>query len=327
MTDHKDKILEALEKLRKLEVANKELWKARAYATAIKELKALDKPITSADDVKGIKGIGAKIYDKIKEIIETGKLERLKEYNAINSNAKITEDLMRIHGIGPAKAKELIEKHNIKSVEDLAEKQELLNATQKMGYKYYKDIEQRIKRPEMIKHDGFLIDSITEMDPKLIVQIVGSYRRNAKDSGDIDILITHKDDPEKHDDIIRTIVTHLQKKKYLVGDLALGDKKYMGICRMKHYRIHRRIDMLYTDASEFPYAQLYFTGSQAFNIALRNVALSKNLSLSEHGLKDAKGKFIKGLKTETEILNYLGFNYIEPEERSGTVLPQYAIIK
>ena len=321
--NHKSLILDALDKLRKEEIANKEPWKAKAYSGAIKAIAAFDKSIETAEDVKDLKGIGKSIYAKIEEIIETGKLKRLEDYNT-DGKIKMIEDLTRIHGIGPAKAKELVDKHNIKNIQDLENNLELLNDKQKIGIKYYKDFELRIPRAEMVKQDDYLKSIITKIDPKLIVEVVGSYRRKAKDSGDIDILIKHLDDPEDHDDIIKNIVEKLKKEKYLIDDFALGGKKYLGICRLKRHRHFRRIDMLFTTANEFPFAQLYFTGSKEFNVVLRNICLSKNLSLSEYGLKHLsgpkKGEFIdETFHTEEEILNYLGYKYVPPEKRTNTL--------
>lgn len=328
--DNKALILEALEKVRKQEVANKESWKARAYAVAIKELKSFDKPIQSADDVKDVKGVGKSILAKIEEIIETGKLDRLKDYNA-DGHAKIVDDLLRVHGIGPSKANELVKEHGIKGVEDLENHKELLNEKQLIGLKYYKDFELRIPRAEMVKHENFLKAVIEAIDPKLVVEVVGSYRRNSKDSGDIDILVAHKDDPKDHDHFIKDIVENLKNVGYLVNDFALGSKKYLGICRLKRHKHFRRIDILYTPSHEFPFAQLYFTGDQQFNIEMRNIALSKNLSLSEYGLKYVSGKnknkFVDApFKSEEDVFKYLGYNYVPPDKRKGGALQGYAIL-
>jgi DNA polymerase beta len=318
MANHKQTILDALDKLRKEELANKEIWKAKAYSTAIKELKQLD-VITSANDVKNIKGIGKSILSKIEEIIETGELERLKDYNA-DGHIQSISDLSRIHGIGPAKAKDLVITHGIKNISELEQHQELLNEKQKIGLKYYRDIELRIPYIEMKKHDDFLKAIIKELDDELVFEIVGSYRRQMKDSGDIDILITHKADPRNNNHIIKDVVTYLKKMKYLIEDFASGEKKYLGICRLKHQRHFRRIDLLYTNADEFPFAQLYFTGSKEFNLELRNICISKKLSLSEYGLKKENGQFVDHIfRTEEDIFTYLGYKYISPKERTSFI--------
>ena len=125
--DHKQDIIDILEKLRKKEQSDKEVWKARAYAVVIKELKAKEGPVITIEDVKNIKGVGEKILVKIEEIIETGKLKQVQQYD---QKYDLMNELMKIHGIGNVKAKELVEVHGIQSIEDLETKQNLLNDKQ-----------------------------------------------------------------------------------------------------------------------------------------------------------------------------------------------------
>jgi len=311
--DYKPKILDALEKLRQKEIANHEPFKVRAYNTVIKNLKATDNPITNLDDIKDIKGIGKKIHEKIKEILETGELKQLEHFD---DKINIINDLTNIHGIGPVKAKELVEKHDIKSIQELKEHPDLLNDKQLIGLKYHEDFLKRIPRQEMSKHEMFILEHIKKVNPKINVQVVGSYRRGAKDSGDIDIIITHEDNPENYDDIIKNIVTELKNAKYLHDDFAVGTHKYLGVCKLKYHKIYRRIDILYATKNVWPFSILYFTGSAEFNIALRNLALTKNYSLNEYGFTSLSNKKLnQEFESEEDIFKFLGLRYIEPIER------------
>ena len=215
--DFKPKILDALDKLRQKELANKEPFKARAYANVIKSLKAYESPINKIDDIKDIKGVGAKIYEKIKEIIDTGELKQLEKYTA---DIEAINELTKVHGIGPTKANDLVKEHGITTIEELKKHPELLNAVQKIGLKYVDDFQKRIPRAEMEKHVTFITGIIQKLDPKLTAEVVGSYRRGAKDSGDIDVIISHDDNPENYDHIIKQIVDHMKKESYLTDDLA-----------------------------------------------------------------------------------------------------------
>lgn len=283
-------------------------------------------PITSIEDVKNVKGVGSKLLIKIAEIIETGKLHQVEEgrieYNGIYN-------LTRVHGIGPVKAKELWEKHGIKSIEDLKEHPELLNDKQKMGLKYLEDFELRIPRKEMQKHKDFITNEIKKINSDLIVEVVGSFRRNAPDSGDIDVLITHHDmDVHTDDNLLKSVVSQLEKSKYCCDTFGLGNKKYLGVCKIKYGRHFRRLDLLITDINEFAFSQLYFTGDQGFNIDMRNYALNKGFSLSEYGLKyidgEHKGEFVKHkFKNEEDIFKFLGLEYVLPKNRKSNVLKMY----
>jgi DNA polymerase beta len=313
--DFKKLILDSLEKLKKQEVYNKQTWKVRAYTTVIKQIELVDKPIYTIDDLKDVSGIGKKIEAKIIEIIETGKLEALANYNA-SGKIKLSEELLKIHGIGPAKANDLINTHNIKSMQELKENLHLLNNVQKLGIIHYQDFNERIPRAEMIKHDSFIRTKIKSFDPKIRVELTGSYRRKLTDSGDIDVLVTHDDDPVNFTKIFKGLVKELMKDEYIIDTFALGTKKCMAVCKLKNHEKYRRIDILYTRKREFPFALLYFTGSQEFNIDMRNIALSKGYSLNEYELQGAKHNF----ETEQDIFDYLGLNYVEPENRRKNVL-------
>lgn len=320
--DKKELLLETLDKMRKKETADKQTWKARAYSVVIKQLKDFTGTVNSVEDLKDFKGIGQGIREKIIEILETGKLKQAEEFNANNDYAVINE-LLKVHGIGPAKAKDLVTKHGIKSIVDLKAHPELLNDKQKIALKYTEDFELRIPRAEMQKHEKYIKEVIGGIDTSLIVEVVGSYRRGAKDSGDIDVLITHPDhdtNEEQMEDLLKRIVRIMDKGKYTFDSFALGNKKYLGVSKVKYGRHYRRLDLLLTHKHEFPFALLYFTGSQQFNVDMRNYCIQKGYSLSEYGLKhlsgDNKGKFVDHtFVTEEDVFKFLGLSYVAPKDR------------
>jgi DNA polymerase/3'-5' exonuclease PolX len=318
MTNFKDIIITELSVLAQKETIDKNVFKARAYNNVIKQVKTIEK-IECMKDLQNIKGIGEQIKKKLEEIFETGKL-RSAEKARSTGNLKLYENLMKIHGVGVNKAKELVDL-GIESMEDLLEKLEedpdILNSQQKIGVKYYHDINTRIPRKEMEKHDLYLNKIIKAIDPDILISIVGSYRRKVKESGDIDMLVSfnRKSSKEERAELLSKVIKVLRKEKYIQDTLALGDKKYMGVVKLKRHRVNRRLDILVTSIEEYPFALLYFTGSQALNIILRQVAIDHGLRLNEYTLTKNK-KEIK-LKTEEEIFNYLGYKYIEPENRTN----------
>lgn len=316
---YKNIIITELETLAKKETIEKNTFKVRAYQKVIKQLKSLDK-IESWDDIKEISGIGKKISDKINEIFKTGKL-RSAEKARTEHNLQIYDDLMKIHGVGATKAKELVEKQGIKSIEELKEKlkdnSDLLNNKQKIGLKYYEDINLKIPRKEMEQHETYLLETLSNLDKDIQIIMVGSYRRKVKESGDIDVLITLKRQTtsEERCELMCKIIDKLKKENYIKSSLALGDRKYMGIVKLKRKRYARRMDILITSQEEYPFAVLYFTGSQELNIIMRKDAIEIGYRLNEYSLLDKKDKPII-LKSEEEIFNKLGYKYIPPEMRT-----------
>lgn len=319
-TDHKENILSILETLKKRDFANNDRWKVRAYVNVINQIKLINTPITSMDDLKNVKGIGEKIKLKLEEIMTTGDLTQV---HNIDKEVAIVTDLSRVFGIGPVRAKELYEKHGIEKVDDLLDHMDLLNDKQQIGMKYYKDFELRIKRAEMEKHADFIKQAIQKLYPELTVEVMGSYRRGARDSGDIDVLITHKDDPENYTKYFDDVVKNLVDLNYVVDTFAKGNKKFNGVCRLKRHKFFRRLDIMYTRKQEWPFALLYFTGDQNFNIILRKMALDKHMSLNEYGLKHTegeKGKMVDAtFESEKDVFEFLGVKYVAPEDRNSRV--------
>ena len=308
--DAKKKILDSLETLRIRDIQSGEKFSALAYIKAIKELKKLD-TITSEKDVEKIPGVGAKIKLKIKEILETGELKAATEARA-DLSIDVYQDLLNVYGIGPVKAKELISEHKIKSIADLRQRQELLNEKQKLGLKYYEDSLERIPYEEMKKHEAKIMEGIK---PPLEATIVGSYRRGAETSGDIDVLIKIPSDYTKKQqkETLEALVKEYTND-YIIDVLALGDKKCMAFVKLND--IVRRLDLLITPENEYPYALLYFTGSDDFNVAFRKYALTKGYTLNEHILKPTSdAKEVPIMKTEKDIFDFLGLVYKEPKER------------
>jgi len=318
-------ILSALETMRRGELAKGEKtssFKARAYKKVMDQISRLDRPILSYDDLAGVTGIGEKIEEKIKEILATGSLasaERVKAAYSIDA----VDELLTVHGIGPVKARELIAA-GIKSVAALVaavgEDPSLLNATQTMGLKYHATAVLRIPREEMTVHE----DVLQAFIPKgLDGEIVGSYRRGAADSGDIDMLVTPKGagsggDPKK---LFEAFIDALKESGYIIDELVSGDKKWMGYVRVGSAKTRgkaRRLDLLLTAPAEYAYAILYFTGSDKFNVAFRKYAGDKGYTLNEHTMVPLKGSSAPmppGMKTEQDIFAFLGLRYVPPEMR------------
>jgi hypothetical protein len=144
----------------------------------------------------------------------------------------VTDNIKGIYGIGPAKIGELLE--TVKSWEDLKNNESLLNDKQKIGLKYYDDLNARIPIAEGKKHYKIM----EKLLGNVTFEMVGSYRRKAKDMGDIDILIKDVDGFN-----LKAFVAKLNALGYVIETLASGKNKFMGICRLSPDLPARRIDI------------------------------------------------------------------------------------
>lgn len=316
-TDFKAKILEELETLRLADLYRKQAFPARAYQAAIETIQGISGPITKPEDTKGLEGVGAKIQKKIEEIISTGSLQAATEAKA-QLPVEAFQALLGVHGIGPVKAKELID-GGITSIESLRkasdENSKLLTAAQKLGLKYYDDALLRIPREEMVGHENTILPGLSE---EFEGTIVGSYRRGAASSGDIDVLLTLPDSMSKKDQgaLFLRMIDLFKEVNYIVDTLSSGPTKFLGYCQVEDKPV-RRLDLLMIPKAEYACAILYFTGSQQFNVAFRSYALSKGYTLNEHRLEATREGVpaVPAFLEEKDIFDFLGLQFVEPTLR------------
>ena len=139
-----EQFIDLMEQLANIMLKHGEPFRARAYQKAQETIMSYPGNIQSPTDLKDKPNIGTTIMDKLNEYVQTGTLQVLEreKTNPINI-------LGEVYGLGPKKAKELVDK-GITTIESLrANQDELLNETQKVGLKYYEDILERIPRAEI----------------------------------------------------------------------------------------------------------------------------------------------------------------------------------
>ena len=303
---NKKLIISNLIKIRDYENYKNEKYKVKAYSNVINNILIYKDEINNLNDVKKIENIGKSIFDKIKELYETGKISYI-ENNINNDNIyNFKQELLDIYGIGPVKANKIVDS-GIKSIDELKKNLKVLNAKQQIGIKYYNDLKKRIPLDEYKKHISILHKDLKKN--KLTFDFVGSYRRGSKSMGDIDLLIM--ENPKFN---FKDYISKLIDSNYIIEVLAFGKTKFMGIVKLPNETV-RRLDILIAPISEYYYSLLYFTGSNIFNIGLRHyVKVNFDLSLSEHGF----GKNINNsIKSEEDIFKFLKLNFVKPKERES----------
>lgn len=331
--DARAKIVQELDVLRRKEEQDRNVFKARAYQKVIQQLSAwTGPPIRTMDDVASVPGIGDKIRAKIAEILATGHL-------AAADAARREGDLprkdlwLKIYGVGPVKAAEISAvRPALQGYDDLrrhaAEHAGFLNDKQAIGLKYAEHADARIPRDEMHAHAALVVAAARAVSPEFVAEVVGSYRRGAPDSGDVDVLLTLPDAVPAAERRRRfaALCDRLAADGYVTDVLGKGDKKFMGYARLPTAAPDappRRLDLLLTPREEYPYAVLYFTGSDRFNVAMRQRALDLGYTLNEHGMKPVRPDAADAppapprMEDERDIFRFLGMEYREPSERVG----------
>ena len=136
-----------------------------------------------------------KTLQKIKEIIDTGTLSSVSGLET-DQHIQALKNLTKIYAIGPKNATKLYKEKNIFTVSQLkdaiSQDSSILNNKQKIGLKYYEPLTKRIPIDEIEKFNEKFASIFKEVAPEgSKYDVVGSYRRGAKNSGDIDIIITN----------------------------------------------------------------------------------------------------------------------------------------
>lgn len=240
-----------------------------------------------------------------------------------------------------------------------------LTKLQLLGLKYYEDLLEKIPRVEVAEISEEVKKAVSKVFPglKIKTETVGSFRRGKQMCGDVDVLITLDDDQsakamtlqDEKDEIkgmLPQIVDYLTKTGFLVERLGAdriaktGSETHMGICKLQNKgALHRHIDIKVYPRSQYGFAVLYFTGSAAHNIKMRNDAISYGFSLSDAGLyhqsveekekyqkrspsmtildpevrksltKLASKKAFGRVATEHDIFQAFGMQYVQPCDR------------
>jgi DNA polymerase (family 10) len=289
-------------------------FKPRAYRRAARTIESLAEPIEqiyAQGKLEDLPGVGEAIAKKIGEIIETGSLKYRDELKA--KTPVDLEGILGVEGIGPKTAGLLFKRLGVKSLDDLerAAKEHKIREIKRLGPKTEENILSSIELAKNRKVRTLLGDALPvaeEICQRLRaveketsqVEAAGSLRRMKETIGDIDILAT-----SLHPIPLSEAFTSMSGVRKI---LEKGETKSSIILES-----NLQVDLRIVDEQSFGSALMYFTGSKDHNIALRKLAISKGLKLSEYGL--FKGNERVASHTEEEVYKRLGLDYIPPELR------------
>ncbi|KAL9582390.1 MAG: hypothetical protein Q9212_003332, partial [Teloschistes hypoglaucus] len=267
-------------------------WRTIAYRKAISALKRQPHKIASKEEALAIPGIGARLADKIEEIVYTDRLRRL-ENTSFDASDRALQLFLQIYGVGLAQASQWIQQGH-RSFDDLVAKAKLTK-NQKVGIDRFHDFNARIPRGEVERHAKIVRDAFAKEDPAIEVIVGGSYRRGAQESGDVDFIITKPACSLRTLQVIvfETVIPKLFAQNYLKCTLASastssshshhkyaeggggGGSKWHGAAALPSFSslstvgnartLWRRIDFLLVPHEERGAALIYFTGNDIFN--------------------------------------------------------------
>jgi DNA polymerase (family 10) len=295
-------------------------YRVLAYSTAAKAIR--ESPVSVADLAQAgrateIPGVGKTLAEKIGLLLETGDIP-----SAVRLRSKFPSTLIsvtRIPGLGAKTARRLFDELGVTSLEDLKEaaQSQQIRDVKGLGAKVEENVLaalERLSDPEdavgrlllsKVKPVAEeLAASLRESSAADRVEVAGSVRRWGETCKDIDLIATATEPA--------ALAEHLAAHPLIA---AAGTPGPNGVRGQTHNGV--AVDLRIVAPEAFGNLLQHFTGSQAHNIALREDAVSRGLSVSEHGITEVESGDVTLCATEESVYERLGYSYIEPELREG----------
>jgi DNA polymerase (family 10) len=263
-----------------------------------------------------LRGVGKTLEEKILALVDTGSIpaaEKLKE-RFPPSLIEVTY----VPGLGARTARRLYDELGIASLEQLREAAESgrLRDVRGLGAKAEENVLAAVARleeegvaerrllSEVLPVAEEIAQALRESGASGDVAVAGSARRMAETCKDIDLIATATD-PEA---LAAEFASHpLVAEPRAAGDAGARIVTHNGIT----------VDLRIAQPREYGNLLQHFTGSAEHNVKLRERAVARGLSVSEHGITDTESGDVTLCATEAEVYERLGLAYVEPELREG----------
>lgn len=295
-----------------LKLSGQDQFRIRAYENAARSVRGSQRDVAdmSAKELTDLPNVGKSIAEKVREWVDTGTITKLDELRATVGGG--VRDLLSVSGLGPKRAALVNQELGISSVAELraaAERgalrdldgfgelleEKILSATEHVG-------EARVHVGIALRMAEVVLDELRGLDEVGKIAYAGSLRRVQETIGDVDVLVASKDPVPIMDrftsmDIVREVLAH-------------GDTKSSVVTREGV-----QVDLRVIEPDVWGAALIYFTGSKAHNVKIRERAVQRGLKLSEYGLFEADTDKLLVSKTEEEVYAALGLPWVPPTLR------------
>ena len=302
-----------------LELDGADAFRLSAYrraATRIRESAAPVARLALEGTATQIPGIGATIAGKIVEYVETGDLRALAKLRDRLPPGLV--EVMHVQGLGPKTARRLWDELGVQSLDDLraAAEAQRLRELPGLGAKTEERVLQALARPRTRAETGrTLLGRVLRVVESAVADVrahpecvcaseAGSVRRRVETVRDLDIIATARDSG--------ALTRDFAALPWVAEVAALGETKatlvsYEGF----------RFDLRVVPPESYGNLLQHFTGSQDHNVALREDAVRRRLSVSEYGVKDLDTGDVFQTESEEEFYARLGYAWIPPELREN----------
>lgn len=312
-----------------LEYEGENAFRIRAYRAAARTIGSLVEPLAGVRDdparrLTDLDGVGADLAAKIEVLLDTGRLPLLDELRA--RVPAVAFELMRVPGLGPKKAKSLVDQLGIGSLQELeaACREGRVAGLKGFGAKTQAAILGNIAFAMDPGHARLLWEQADDVAGALLawmrqcsaarqVEAAGSWRRGRETVGDLDLVVDGDDAAAVMDRLAAWPETAAVLQR---GDTRMSVRGPQGL----------QIDLRVVPPESFGAALQYFTGSKEHNVRLRSRARDLGLTINEYGVyrleaptdggRPGSSGAVAG-RTEAEVYAAVGLPWIPPELREG----------
>jgi DNA polymerase (family X) len=307
-----------------LEIDAADPFRIRSYRRAAEAVEQQTTQLaTLAEDPKSllaIPGIGKGMAANIQAIFSTGTMPLREEL--LQKYRPTMLELLRLPGMGPKTVALVWSSCQVCDIDGLeaAAKAGELTKLPRMGEKFVtkllKGIEDHRKnssrfRIDKAQHHADIISDLIRAFPGIDeITPAGSLRRGRETVGDLDLLVTG---PACEPDVVAAAVEHVAALPLIDKLLAKGQNKVSFTLRN-----NLQVDVRLLPRASYGAALQYFTGSKMHNVALRQRAIKRGLTLNEYALLRVEDNVIVAAASEADIYNALELDYIAPELRENS---------
>jgi DNA polymerase (family 10) len=315
-----DQLAEQLELLADLmEVAAADSFRINAYrraAARIRETPASVAQLALDGKAKGLQGIGKTIEGKIVEVVTDGEMHALTKRKAEVPPEVAT--FMRLPGLGPKTARRIWQELGITTVAALKAAAEggQLRGHAGIGAGTEQKISEALSKPQAVEGPRrallgttlprlrAVVAELAEHPVSVEVSLAGSARRMRETVRDLDIIATASDP--------QALVDHFCGLPWVVDVAARGSTKATVVSQEG-----LRFDLRVVPPASYGNLLQHFTGSKHHNVALREDAVRRGLSISEYSVTVVDTGEEHSFATEEEVYAFLGYAWIPPELREN----------
>jgi DNA polymerase (family 10) len=297
-----------------LSIVSEDRFKPRSYEKAARSVGGYPADLAGMDpkEILKIPNVGKSIAEKIQEFLRDGKIATLEELRSqIPSGVR---EMTAVPGLGPKKAMVLYRDLGISNVDELRQAVEANRLAELKGFgaRTEENIRRGIERLPQLSGRAlvsvamdlaeYFVERLGRRKDVERVDYAGSLRRMAETIGDLDLLVASEDPV--------AVMEAFASVGMVERVLAKGESKSSILTRKG-----LQVDLRVVPLEAWGAAMIYFTGSKAHNIRIREMAVRKGLKLNEYGLFRAKSGRLIVARTEEEVYDRLGLPWIPPTLR------------